>query len=90
MTPTERDFGKKPLTVQEVERLFGDRPLEPFLNPRHEIYRSRDMGRQLPPRNELIGLLADNPNLMRRPLLVAGDEIIVGFDEAAYRRAAEG
>lgn len=88
--PAERDFGKQPLTVEELGRLFGVRPLEPFLNTRHEIYRARDMKRALPPREELLRLIAENPNLMRRPLLVAGDEIVVGFDEAAYRRLARG
>jgi arsenate reductase len=88
--PTERDFGKKPLSVEELEQLFGDRPLGPVLNSRHEIYRSRDMKGRLPARDEVIRLIAENPNLMRRPLLVAGEDILVGFDEAEYKRVAGG
>jgi arsenate reductase-like glutaredoxin family protein len=87
-TPSERDFGKKPFTVEELQRLFGDRPLEPFLNTRHEVYRARVMKSGLPARDELLRLIAENPNLMRRPLLVAREEIVVGFNEAAYREIA--
>jgi arsenate reductase-like glutaredoxin family protein len=76
------------LSVDELDRLFGDRPLEPFLNTRHELYRTRDMKRGLPPRDEMLQLIAASPNLMRRPLLVAGDEIVIGFDEAKYRELA--
>jgi arsenate reductase-like glutaredoxin family protein len=29
--------------------------------------------------------MAKEPNLIRRPLLIRGHQIIFGFDEAAYR-----
>jgi arsenate reductase-like glutaredoxin family protein len=43
-----------------------------------------------PSREEAVALMAENPNLIRRPLLVTDKEIVFGFDEAAYRRAAGG
>jgi arsenate reductase-like glutaredoxin family protein len=33
--------------------------------------------------------MAKEPNLIRRPLLVDGTQIIIGFDEAAYRKLAK-
>jgi arsenate reductase-like glutaredoxin family protein len=39
-----------------------------------------------PGREEAIALLAANPNLLRRPLLVEGGEILFGFDPDAYAR----
>jgi arsenate reductase-like glutaredoxin family protein len=81
---TERDFGKKPFSVEELEQLFGDRPLEPFLNTRHELYRAHDMKRGLPARDELLRMIAETPNLIRRPLLVDGDKILVGFSPGEY------
>jgi arsenate reductase-like glutaredoxin family protein len=38
-----------------------------------------------PTRSEAIHLMSKTPNLIRRPLLVRGSQIIIGFDEAAYR-----
>lgn len=38
-----------------------------------------------PPREEAIRLMAENPNLVRRPLLVKGGRIVFGFDESQYR-----
>lgn len=34
----------------------------------------------------LLALLAADGKMIKRPLLVRGDEVIVGFDEAAYAR----
>jgi arsenate reductase-like glutaredoxin family protein len=36
-----------------------------------------------PPRQEAIRLMAENPNLVRRPLLVKGEQIVYGFDPQA-------
>jgi arsenate reductase-like glutaredoxin family protein len=42
-----------------------------------------------PSRSEAIKLMAKEPNLIRRPLLIRGSQIIFGFDEAAYRKLAK-
>jgi arsenate reductase-like glutaredoxin family protein len=39
-----------------------------------------------PTRTEAIKLMGKEPNLIRRPLLVRGGEILFGFDEGAYRK----
>jgi arsenate reductase-like glutaredoxin family protein len=43
------------------------------------------MAEKPPTRPEAIKLMSKTPNLIRRPLLVRGSQIIIGFDEAAYR-----
>jgi arsenate reductase-like glutaredoxin family protein len=42
-----------------------------------------------PSRVEAINLMAKEPNLIRRPLLIRGSRIIFGFDEAAYRKLSK-
>ena len=42
-----------------------------------------------PPRQEAIRLMSENPNLIRRPILVKNGEIVLGFDEAAYAEATK-
>jgi arsenate reductase-like glutaredoxin family protein len=38
-----------------------------------------------PSKEEAIQLMAQNANLVRRPLLVSGADIVFGWDEAEYR-----
>lgn len=78
-------MSKHPLTEEEIRALIGDRDLTPFLNPRNEMYRERGMKSNPPGREEAIRLMAENPNLIRRPLIVDGETYLFGFDEDAYR-----
>jgi arsenate reductase-like glutaredoxin family protein len=36
-----------------------------------------------PPRKQAIRMMSEEPNLIRRPLIVAGKDVIIGFDEKA-------
>jgi len=80
-----RDLDKERLTEDELDELFGERDYQEFLNTRNELYRNRNMKENPPSRAEAIKLMASEPNLIRRPLLIRGSRIIFGFDEAAYR-----
>jgi arsenate reductase (glutaredoxin) len=81
----ERDMSKRPLSAAELKELIGERDHLPFLNPRNDEYRERKMKANPPAKDDAIRLMAANANLVRRPLLVGGDHILYGFDEAAYR-----
>ena len=37
-------------------------------------------------KTEAIDLMMENPNLIRRPILVRGSRVTFGFDKAAYER----
>lgn len=71
------------LTVTELDRLIGNRDYRQFLNSRNELYRERGMKDKPPPREEALRLMSENPNLIKRPILVKGREIVFGFDEDA-------
>ena len=86
---TSRDLDKKRLSESELEQLIGKRDYKDFLNTRNELYRARNMAEHPPSRAEAVKLMAKEPNLIRRPLLVDGTQIIIGFDEAAYRKLAK-
>lgn len=81
-----RDLDKERLTETELDQLIGERDYKEFLNPRNELFRKRKMKEHPPSRSEAIQLMAKEPNLIRRPLLVRGSQIIFGFDEAAYNK----
>jgi arsenate reductase-like glutaredoxin family protein len=69
----------KGLSVEDLDRLIGSRDHLPFLNPRNEIYREMRMKYEPPARAEALRLMAGNPNLIKRPLLVDGGRVIFGF-----------
>ncbi len=82
----ERDLGKDPLSEADLKALFGDRDPREFLNPRNEQYRERRMAEKPPSPAETIRLMAKNPNLIRRPIVVRGRDTVAGFDEQALLR----
>ena len=81
-----RDLDKQPLSEKELNELIGGRDYQPFLNPRNELYRERNMAEKTPARPEAIRLMSRNPNLIKRPVVVRGEQIVIGLDEAAYRK----
>ena len=80
-----RDLDKERLTEAELDELIGSRDYKEFLNTRNELYRMRKMKEHPPTRAEAIKLTAKEPNLIRRPIVLQGSQMILGFDEEAYR-----
>lgn len=72
------------LSVEELDRLIGKRDYRQFLNFRNELYRERKMKQNPPSREEALTLMSQHPNLIRRPLLVDGRDILIGFDETEW------
>jgi arsenate reductase-like glutaredoxin family protein len=75
----------KGLSVSELDELIGKRDYRLFLNSRNEMYRERGMKDNPPPRDEALRLMSENPNLIKRPVVVKGKDIRLGFDEAALK-----
>ena len=81
-----RDLGKEKLSVAELDALIGDRDYRLFLNPRNELYRARNMKENPPLRAEALKMMAAEPNLIRRPVVIAGKRIVLGYDEEALKK----
>ena len=79
-----RDLDTQPLSEKELQNLIGTRDYAPFLNSRNELYRERNMAEKTPSREEAICLMSKNPNLIKRPIAVRGEEMVLGFDVTAY------
>lgn len=76
-----RDIIKDRLSATEIAKLIGTRDYEDFLRPDSQTYREKNMGENLPSRREAIRLMAKDPELIRRPVVVAGGRVVVGYDE---------
>lgn len=72
------------LSEEQLDKLIGARDYKLFLNTRNELYRERGMKENPPSRAEAIKLMAANPNLIRRPILIHGSKIALGFDEKEF------
>lgn len=72
------------LTVEQLDALIGKRDHLKFLNAKNEVYRERGMKENPPSREEAIRLMAEYPNLVKRPLLVKGGTILYGFKEEEW------
>ena len=81
-----RDLDAKPLSEKELDELIGARDYKLFLNTRNELYRQRKMADRPPTREAAIGLMSRNPNLIKRPVAVRGDQIVLGLDVTAYMK----
>jgi arsenate reductase-like glutaredoxin family protein len=80
-----RDTAREPLSRQELDELIGKRPFTDFINPRSPAYRKMGLAGRKLSRSEAIGLMLEDVNLLRRPLLVKGRKMVFGHDEEAIR-----
>jgi len=74
------------LSSAELDQLIGRRDYRLFLNSRNELYRERNMKEHPPSREDALRLMAAHPNLIKRPILVKGGEILLGFHEAEWEQ----
>jgi len=80
-----RNLDKERLSAAELDKLIGDRDHTDFLNPRNQLYREKNMKENPPSREDAIRMMAEEPNLIRRPVVVAGGRVVLGFDPDEYK-----
>lgn len=87
----ERDYAKNPLSETELKMLFADAGLDPrdFLNPKSPAYKEMGLRDKKLSASDAIKLMAREPNLIKRPLVIAGNAVIAGFDRDRLRAALE-
>lgn len=76
-----RDLAKERLSSTELEKLIGERDHTDFLNTHNEVYRKKKMKDNPPSRRDAIRLMTREPNLIRRPVILAGGRVVLGFDK---------
>jgi arsenate reductase (glutaredoxin) len=81
-----RDLAKDRLSPEELEKLIGDRDYKDFLNTRNQRYRKENMKENPPSRQQAVQMMAEEPNLIRRPVIVGGGRVVLGFDQEGIAR----
>ncbi len=82
----EHDLGKERLGAEQLDHLIGSRNYLDFLNFRNKLYRQRKMKEHPPSREEALKLMAQEPNLIRRPIVIRGGQMVLGYDEERLRK----
>ena len=90
-TVERRDYFKDRFTVEELTAVLaraGRTPAE-MLSTRARAYRDLGIAGGDLSDDELIGLMVEEPTLLRRPLAVADGQSTVGFNAAALTALAD-
>jgi arsenate reductase-like glutaredoxin family protein len=81
----ERDYAKQPLSEAELKDLFKAVDPRDYINPKSPAFKTMKLkGRTITP-EQALKLMAQEPNLIKRPLIIAGRKIIAGFDRDQLR-----
>lgn len=75
----KHDLAKEPPSRELLERLIDEDRLEDFLNTRSPAWKERNLGARKLTKKQAIDLMMEEPNLIRRPLVVAGKRAVFGF-----------
>ena len=83
MDVQELDINKEPPAREFLERhIDADRFLD-FVSTRSPVFKQRPLPKS---KKEAIALMMENPNLIRRPIVVKGSQVIFGFDKERYKK----
>ena len=85
---TYRDIKEENPTKEELTRLYEQSglPIKRFFNTSGQLYRSLNIKEKLPnlSDDEALSLLATDGMLVKRPILVTEDRVLVGFKRAEW------
>jgi arsenate reductase-like glutaredoxin family protein len=65
-------------------RLIDELGLDAVLSTRSPAYKARNLGARKLSKAEAVDLMLEDPNLMRRPLVLAKGKAVFGYDPKAY------
>lgn len=81
---TKHDLAKDPPTRTQLETWIDGSRLHDFINKRSPAYKNLGLGDRELTKNEAIDLMMEEPNLIRRPIVVRGKHVHFGRDETAF------
>jgi arsenate reductase-like glutaredoxin family protein len=74
----ERDITKKPFTKRELGIILGHLNPKHYLDTTSSVFKKKKLDKAVPPRNELLDLIMENPDLLRNPIIRSGRLIAIG------------
>ena len=81
MDVNEIDINKQPPTREFLEQHIDANRFLDFVSTRSPVWKERPLPKS---KKEAIDLMMQNPNLIRRPILIKGSKVTFGFDKDQY------
>lgn len=82
----ERRYKKEPFTKAELKRLLGAMDdWHDAINTRHKVVKAEGWAERPPSLTRFVDAAIEEPNLLRRPLIQRGDEVIYSRDADEIR-----
>jgi Spx/MgsR family transcriptional regulator len=81
----ERDINRNPPDRAFLEKHIDAARFLDFVSTRSPVFRERPLPRS---KKEAIDLMMEQPNLIKRPILIRGARVTFGFDKAAYAQGS--
>ena len=73
-----RDLTKQPLNYDELARLIRHIDIKHFINVSSKAYKKHQLDKELPERKKIITFMAEDNDLVRKPIIIAGRLMTVG------------
>ena len=80
---------KEPLTIDELKDLEYKLGIDVLVNARGTTYRNLELKDKNHSTEEMLQVLLENQSMMKRPILVYEDSVMVGYDEEAFENFAK-
>lgn len=82
-----REFFKDRFTREELRSLLQSVNLTPadVFSTRSRVYKDRNLGEAGLDDEQRLDLFVEEPTLLRRPIVINGDRVVVGHDETRLR-----
>jgi len=77
----EIDINKQPPSREFLEEHIEADHFLDYVSTRSPVWKERPLPKS---KKEAIDLMMENPNLIRRPIMIKGAKVIFGFDKDAY------
>jgi arsenate reductase (glutaredoxin) len=81
----ERDYAKSPFDAAELKSIFAGRDPRDFLNPKSPVFKAMGLGGKSLSAAGAIALMVKEPNLIKRPIVIVGKQMVAGFDRDRLR-----
>ena len=81
MDVNEIDINKQPPARAFLEQHIDANRFLDFVSTRSPVWKERPLPKS---KKEAIDLMMQNPNLIRRPILITGSKVTFGFDKDQY------
>jgi Spx/MgsR family transcriptional regulator len=84
VTLRRHDLAKEPPSRELLARLIDEAGLGEVVNAKSRAFKARGLDLEALTKAQAIGLILEEPNLLKRPLLLSGKRAVFGFRRDDY------